>query len=110
MQLEDYIPAGEFCAHYKIEYSFISTLHEAGLIAMITQDGATLLSIEELPALEKFVRWHYELSINPEGIEALSHMLQRVELLLDENRTLRNRLRRFESGSPDATSADFADL
>ena len=65
---------------------------------------------DELPALEKFVRWHYELAINHEGIEALSHMLQRVERLLDENRTLRNRLRRFEPGNPDVSTADFAEL
>ena len=88
MQLEDYIPAGEFCAHYKIEYSFISTLHEAGLIAMITQDGATLLSIEELPALEKFVRWHYELSINTEGIEVIARLLGEMQSMQEENRRL----------------------
>jgi hypothetical protein len=110
MSSEELISAREFCTFHHVELSFVHTLHDSGLIGMTIQDGIAFLPSNELPALEKFVRWHYELAINSEGIEALSHMLQRVERLLDENRTLRNRLRRFESGNPDASTADFAEL
>ena len=93
MHSEEFIPAGEFCAFHHVELSFVRGLHESGLIGMTIQDGAVLLPTEELPALEKFVRWHYELAINSEGIEALSHLLGRLEALQEENRVLRNRLR-----------------
>lgn len=99
MSSEELIPANEFCTFYHVELSFIQTLHNSGLIGMTIRDGAVFLPANELPAVEKFVRWHYELSINPEGIEALSHLLHRVEGLLEENRNLRNRLRRYERGS-----------
>jgi chaperone modulatory protein CbpM len=93
MHSEEFIPAGEFCAFHHVELSFVRGLHESGLIGMTIQDGAVLLPMEELPALEKFVRWHYELAINSEGIEALSHLLGRLEALQEENRVLRNSLR-----------------
>ena len=96
MYSEDFIAAGEFCAFHHVELSFIRGLHESGLIAMMVRDGTVLLPAEELPVLEKFVRWHYELAINSEGIEALSHVLGRMEALQEENRMLRNRLTRFE--------------
>lgn len=115
MAPEELIPAREFCTFHHVELSFIHGLHDSGLIAMTIRDGAAFLPTDELPTLEKFVRWHYELAINSEGIEALSHVLQRVERLLDENRTLHNRLRRYESGSPTGsdtgiTPADFSEL
>jgi len=97
MPSEELIPAGEFCAFHHVELSFIQHLHESGLIEMTIRNGAVFLSAEELPALEKFTRWFYELQINPEGIEALSHVLGRVEQLLEENRVLRNRLQRYEN-------------
>ena len=93
---EDLIPAGDFCAFHHVELSFIRGLHDSGLIGMIVRDNTVLLPADELPVLEKFVRWHYELAINFEGIEALSHLLSRMEALQEENRTLRNRLTRFD--------------
>jgi hypothetical protein len=96
MPSEELIPALEFCAIYHVELSFIETLHESGLIETTIRDGAVFLPAEELSALERFVRWHYELAINSEGIEAISHLLGRVEHLLEENRQLRNRLQRYE--------------
>jgi chaperone modulatory protein CbpM len=99
MQSADFIPAGEFCAYYHVELSFIRGLHESGLIGLEVKDGATLLPADELPVLEKFVRWHYELAINSEGIEALSHVLDRIKLLQEENRVLRNSLLRYQDRS-----------
>ena len=97
MHSADFIAAGEFCAYHQVELSFIEGLHDSGLIAITIRDGAVLLAAEELPALEKFVRWHYEMAINFEGIEALAHLLQRMDGLQEENRVLRNRLRGFET-------------
>src|ERR1700678_3668525 len=97
MSSEELISAGDFCTFYQVDLSFIQTLHDSGLIGITVMDGAAYLPAGELPALEKFVRWHYELSINPEGIEALSHVLQRMHRLIEENQVLRNRLRRLDS-------------
>ncbi len=105
MQSAELIAAGEFCAYHHVELSFIKGLHDSGLIGMIIRDGTILLPADELPVLEKFVRWHYELAINFEGIEAIAHLLQRVDGLREENRMLRNRLRGFELTTGDTSQA-----
>jgi chaperone modulatory protein CbpM len=112
MSSEELIPAREFCTYHHVELSFIHSLHDSGLIGITIQDGIAFLPTDELPIVEKFVRWHYELSINPEGIEALSHVLHRVDRLLEENRGLRNRLRRYEAGSDntDISPAEYSEL
>jgi chaperone modulatory protein CbpM len=112
MSSEELIPAHEFCTFHHVELSFIHSLHDSGLIGMTIHDGAVFLPAGELPKLEKLVRWHYELSINTEGIEALSHVLQRLEYILQENSSLRGRLRHYEDDSArhSVGPADFSDL
>ncbi|HMH22072.1 MAG TPA: chaperone modulator CbpM [Puia sp.] len=104
MQTGNLIAAEAFCAGHQIELSFIRTLHESGLIDMTMQEGIVWLQADELSTLEKFVRWHYELSINPEGIEALAHLLFRVDHMQEEIRTLRNRLRNYDPPTRDTFS------
>lgn len=96
MAPEELIPAGEFCTFHRVELSFLNSLHESGLIVLTVRDGVVFLDAGELSVVEKFVRWHYELLINTEGIEALAHMLGRFEELMEENRKLRTRLLRYE--------------
>jgi chaperone modulatory protein CbpM len=96
MQTEELIAAEAFCTGHQIELSFIEGLHESGLIGMTIEEGTVWLQADELSMLEKFVRWHYELSINPEGIEAIAHLLFRVDHMQEEIRTLRNKLQSYE--------------
>lgn len=91
------ISAKAFCAHHHIEFSFIQLLHDAGLIELNHSDEDDLLSPEQLDALEKMVRMHYDLNINIEGIDAIYHLLQRVEAMQRELGLLKNRLRLYES-------------
>ena len=91
------IPAREFCQHHQIEITFIQSLHEYGLLQVETiNDEEWLLRQDELEELERMVRLHYDLQINLEGLEAIHHLLQRVEGLQKELFSLRSRLRLYE--------------
>jgi len=107
MSSDQLIPAGEFCTFHRVELAFLQNLHDSGLIALTIHDGAFFLDAEQLVAVEKFARWHYELAINPEGIEALSHVLERLDQLLAENQRLHNRLRRWENTSASGTTLEY---
>jgi hypothetical protein len=52
---------------------------------------------EQLVQLEKFVRLYYDLDINLEGIETINYLLQRMNSMNDEIRTLKNKLRLYEN-------------
>jgi hypothetical protein len=90
------ITTNDFCVLHDVEHTFISSLNEAGLIDIQVVEKTEYIPETELQKLEKMVRLHHELEINIAGIEAITHLLQRVEHIQEEMRILRNRLRRYE--------------
>jgi hypothetical protein len=99
MPTADLIAASDFCAYHNIEYSFIRSLGENGLVEVTTIEQTGYIPSKELPTLEKIVRLHNELNINLEGIEAITYLLQRVEMMQQEITSLKNRLRMYETFS-----------
>jgi hypothetical protein len=92
MENEKLITMAEFCTHYRVEPSFIHSLVEFGLIEITTIEETHYLLKDRIREVEKMIRMHYELDINVEGIEAISHLLQRIDHLQEELTSLRNRL------------------
>ncbi len=82
---------------YEVEESFIESLLDVGLIQVIDQDDDRFIAYDDLSNLEQFIRWHYEMDINVEGIDALHHMLQRVRSLQSEIEQLRHELQFYKS-------------
>jgi chaperone modulatory protein CbpM len=96
MTTEQLVSIEIFCQHEGVEITFVRALHERGLITVVAESEQQFIAPEHLPRLEQLARMHYELEINLEGIEAISHMLERVERLQVEMRALRDRLRLYE--------------
>ena len=96
MEMENLIPAQEFCINHQIEISFISSLQKSGLIEIVTVKEAYYIDSSQLQKLEQFLRMYYEMDINLEGIEAITHLLQRTESMQEEIMKLKNRLRLYE--------------
>src|SRR5450759_158495 len=96
MQTEYLIAVDKFCANHNIEISFISSLQQTGLIEITTIKETGFINAGQLQQLEKFILLYYELDINLEGIETITHLLQRINSLQDEIIALRNRLRLYE--------------
>ena len=98
MNIKNLIPANEFCVHHNIAISFISSLHENGLIKITTIEETSYIHKNQLPELEKIIRFSSELDINMEGIETITHLLKRINEMQHEINVLKNRLSLFESG------------
>ncbi len=96
MQTAEMIPAEEFCLHHHIELSFISSLHESGLIDLTKEDERLFVYSNQLDVLERLVRLHEELDINLEGIETVTYLLKRMNDMQQQIVSLSNRLRYFE--------------
>lgn len=96
MQHEEFMAAEEFCTYYQVEYDFIHSLHEYGLIELRTVNEKKVIPADELPLLEKMIHLHYDLEINLAGIDAINHLLERVDNFQREITALRNQLRRYE--------------
>ncbi|MDB5149939.1 MAG: MerR family transcriptional regulator [Mucilaginibacter sp.] len=95
MKTAELIAANDFCVYHNVEYTFITSLHEAGLIEVTIINETTFIPQTELQKLEKLISLH-ELDINIAGIEAISHLLKRVEKLQEDMRYFKNRLSLYE--------------
>jgi hypothetical protein len=96
MENSNLIPLHQLCQHYNIEFSFIESLDEFGLVRITTIDETRYLLFDQIQPLEKMIRMHCDLEINIEGIEAIAHLLQKVDELQEELRVMKIRLRRYE--------------
>jgi len=90
------IPVDQFCLNYNIEQSFIHALMEYGLTEITIVEENQYIYEDKIRDLERMMRMHYDLDINLEGIEAISHLLDRVISLQEELTALKNRLRFYE--------------
>lgn len=96
MEKEQLIAMEVYCDHEGLEVSFVEALHDRGLIRITTIKEQRFIDPEYIARLEKLARMHYDLDINLEGIEAISHLLERMESLQVEMHTLHERLRLYE--------------
>ena len=87
----------EYCQKSHTDPTFIISLEEGGLIEIRTVDGERYLLASQLRELERYSPLYYDLSINIEGIDAIHHMLERMERLQQEVSFLRRQLRRFQT-------------
>lgn len=86
----------EYCSHSQIDPQFIFNLQEVGLIELIQQDNEYYIYSSQLRDLERYTRWHYELSINVEGIDVVQNLMNRMEEMEKEITYLKERIRLIE--------------
>nr|WP_294787372.1 chaperone modulator CbpM [uncultured Flavobacterium sp.] len=96
MKNRNLIQIKQFCLYHEIENSFITELHNYGLIQIILEENDEFLEPEQLPTVEKMIRMHYDLKINLEGIDAIANLLSKIESLQQNINTMQNRLRLYE--------------
>ncbi|WP_318639909.1 chaperone modulator CbpM [Flavobacterium ardleyense] len=87
----------QICRHYEIEPDFIVSLNSYGLIEIIELEQNKYLKLQEMTMIEKMIRMHYDLQINIEGIDAISHLLNKIENLQFELQSVQNRLRIYDA-------------
>ena len=97
METENLILVEQICTHHNIETSFVDALQAFGLIEVVVLENNRYLSNEQLRDLEKMMRLHYDLDINMEGIDVISHLLKRIDSLQQELKVTKNKLRLYEN-------------
>ena len=96
MKEEQYISLKTFCERHGIVESFVYSMYELEILQVDYGKKGGQIHVEELPRLEKMVRLHNELDINPEGIQAIYHLLGQVENLQQELFSLKKKLHAME--------------
>lgn len=100
MTTEQLIAVEVFATHQGLEATFVHALHERGLIRITVLQERHFLEPDELARIEQLARMHYDLDINLEGLEAINHLLDRMDAAHRDLRLLRERLRIYEVDQP----------
>ena len=79
----------EYCRNSQVEPSFIDLLENEGLIELEIIEGEQYIRESQLPDLERFANWYYDLSINIEGIDVIQNLLKKVQTMEQELYALR---------------------
>jgi len=86
-----------YCSLHGIDHSFITSLSEEGLINITVENDDEFIEEDQLPELEIYTRWHHDMGINTEGIDAIRHLVHKVRELQAELNSLKARLKVFEN-------------
>tara|TARA_R110000868_G_scaffold326924_1_gene587923 strand:+ start:219 stop:515 length:297 start_codon:yes stop_codon:yes gene_type:complete len=96
MASKDLISIQQICIHYNIPNTFINALHDYELIEIVSTNKTQYVSITEIKNIEKLIRFHYELEINLEGMNAILNLLNKIESLQNEINKLNNKLNFYQ--------------
>jgi chaperone modulatory protein CbpM len=69
------ISASDFCVYHNINLAFISNLKEFGLVEIVHVQQADYIPENQIDKLERMIRLHRELEINPDGLDTIDHLL-----------------------------------
>lgn len=86
----------EYCTRSQIDFDFVEQLENEGLIELTIVDNEQYIDIAQLSRLEQYVRWHYDLSINVEGIDVIRNLLDKIDDMQQEIQQLKQMLRLIE--------------
>lgn len=90
------ITVTEYCVNYDIEPDFVGLLEDYGILSFTIVDTEKYIHMDQFPELEKYIHLHYDLHINIEGIDAIRHLLVKVDQMQSEIRQLRSKLNLHE--------------
>jgi hypothetical protein len=96
MDMEAFIPAREICTRYQVEITFLEELSAHDLLEVQTVEETPCVATDRLGDLERYIRLHYELDINLEGIEVVSRLLEQLTESRRQLRLLETRLQAYE--------------
>ncbi|TLV02863.1 chaperone modulator CbpM [Dyadobacter luticola] len=97
MENDQLIAVETFCTYYNVEYSFVESLQHNDLIETVFVNESQFIQLPQLQKIERMVRLHHDLDINPEGLGAIHTLLDRIDSLDREIVLLRNKLRFYEA-------------
>ncbi|HMC99681.1 MAG TPA: chaperone modulator CbpM [Ferruginibacter sp.] len=96
MPNDNMISVKTFCIHHHVDLAFIESLQHFGLIETVVIEEDSFIPEEKLTEVEKLIRLHQELDLNFEGLDVISHMLEKMKAMQSEIMTLRERLGLYE--------------
>ncbi len=82
--------------HYQVEHTFFQQLDAIGLIETEWVEDQLCVDEQQISRLDKLIRLHQDLEINPQGLDVVLNLLNKIEQLEQSLTAVQNRLSLFE--------------
>ena len=96
MKNENLILVKQVCEFHEVEWNFFERLTDNGLLHVQIIEQEWYLPKDELATLEKWMRLHFDLEIGIDSLDVVADLLEKIDALQKESRTLRTRLNLYE--------------
>jgi len=96
MQADNFVLIDHYCEYTQTPVDFIYSLEEYGLIEIKKIESNVYVESHDIVEIERIGRLQNDLGINLEGIDALNHMIQKLDQLEYELKLVKNRLKIYE--------------
>jgi len=96
MERNEFIPLEVFCSQCNVTNSFVEIMAEAGWIEIIRIEEKYFIPERQLADAERLARLNTDLEINPEGIDVVMTLLQRMQKMQQEITVLQDQLRLYK--------------
>ncbi|PKP26563.1 MAG: MerR family transcriptional regulator [Bacteroidetes bacterium HGW-Bacteroidetes-2] len=96
MEKQNFITIETICKYHNVPVAFILSLGDFDLIEIQIINSEPCILQSQLVEVEKYVRLHNDLEINSEGLSAICHLIQRLEVMQEQITQLKMRLELYE--------------
>jgi len=96
MDTTKYIEVTHLCKQYKVTEQLFSQLNDTGLVHVTVVEEKPCVPSQSIHKVDKIMRLHQELEVNPEGIDVILNLLEKVENLTQEVTRLRRKIHIYE--------------
>lgn len=97
METDNTIPVDHLCQHYQADTTFFESLRDYGLVEIVEVEHMPSIATERIKTVETMIHLHYDLNINMEGLDAIAHLLSRIDQLKQELNQTKNQLKFFDT-------------
>jgi chaperone modulatory protein CbpM len=97
MKSQEYIAVTHLCKQYKVTSQWFHQLHETGLVQIITVEEEPSVHVTHIHKVDKIIRLHQDLNVNPEGIDIILNLLEKIDTLQTEMNRLERKLSLYKN-------------
>ena len=90
MKTTNTITISTFCKNYDIPQSFLDNLVQYELVILNSDDETVYILEEQVETIERFIRLHYDLNINFEGLDVINNLMSKIQELQHRINQLEN--------------------
>jgi hypothetical protein len=92
MPVTKFIAVKTFCLQHDIPADFILELHQHEIIQLVVEKRNRFIPVKQLQELERIIRIYRDLQLDIHGIQAVLHLVNRLQEKDAEITALRNQL------------------